>query len=259
MRRDDLYKRTRSCPVTCLSFGKNRKEDFPEYFFCHGCDLLENAVENNIKRANRNQKKYMCTGGHVDMTHPTTLKSQYRPNNNRPKKDSSGCASAFLANDNDDEIKESKSPSKSPVKKKTRRPSVMFSTIDAVTDKNEDGEETNQPVCDPRRLFANKSSPFLQMGPPRVQWNGKARSLWRVQQTFGQIECRRPCPSRLCHANNRNLIALLCSIHQKQCTSRGRQRNMTSKIRQVYAQVNCRESPRPRHRTNLRLLQASTL
>jgi hypothetical protein len=71
MRQQDLYKRGRNYPVTCLTYGKNRKEDFKDYFFCHGCDLLESAVENQNKRANRHQKKYMCTGGHSDLSQPT--------------------------------------------------------------------------------------------------------------------------------------------------------------------------------------------
>ena len=68
-------------------------------------------------------------------------------------------------------------------------------------------------------------SHFLQKGPPRDQQNGTARSSWRVQQIFGQIECRQPCPSRFCHANNRNFIALRCgALHcgllRKHCTNK---------------------------------------
>jgi hypothetical protein len=79
MKRHDLYKRGRGCSTTCLSFGKDRKVEFPDYFFCHGCDLLEGAVENGAKRANCQQKKYACTAGHSDSGHPTTLKKLYRP------------------------------------------------------------------------------------------------------------------------------------------------------------------------------------
>ena len=44
-RADGLYNRgRRSQPVTCLVFGKHRKEEFPDYFFCNGCDLLEDAI-----------------------------------------------------------------------------------------------------------------------------------------------------------------------------------------------------------------------
>ena len=81
MRRHELYKRGRGCPITCLSFGKNRKAEYPDYLFFHGCDILEDAVENGAKRANRQQKKYECTAGHSDLAHPTTLKRQYRPKN----------------------------------------------------------------------------------------------------------------------------------------------------------------------------------
>jgi len=94
------------------------------------------------KRARRNQKTYMCTGGHVDPTRPTTLKVGYRPNHNRSFAD-------------DEEEKDSKqSPSKSPLKKKTRRPPAM-SSVDS-DDDEDDGEEHSQPICDPRRLFANE-------------------------------------------------------------------------------------------------------
>jgi hypothetical protein len=80
MKRHDLYKRGRSCPVSCLSFGENRKTEYPDFFFCNGCDLLEDAVKNGGKRAHRQQKKYMCTGGHTELSHPTTKKKHYRPN-----------------------------------------------------------------------------------------------------------------------------------------------------------------------------------
>jgi hypothetical protein len=54
-------------------------EEHPHYFFCHGCDLLEDAVVNKMKRANPNwqMKKYLCTGGHLGIAHPTTLRSPY--------------------------------------------------------------------------------------------------------------------------------------------------------------------------------------
>ena len=74
MRPEELYTfpRTRNSAVTCLAFGKDRKENFPDYFFCHGCDLLEDAVWSGNTRANRNQAKYVCTGGHEgNRIHPT--------------------------------------------------------------------------------------------------------------------------------------------------------------------------------------------
>jgi hypothetical protein len=67
-------------PVTCLSFGAERKAMYPGYFFCHGCDLWEDAIMSGNGRANRKQKKYRCTGDHTDSSHPTTVKSGYRPN-----------------------------------------------------------------------------------------------------------------------------------------------------------------------------------
>lgn len=59
---------------------------------------------NGSKRAGPKQKRYICTGGHVDTTHPSTFKAAYRPDNLR----------------NDDDTKP-ESPSKSPLKKKVRR------------------------------------------------------------------------------------------------------------------------------------------
>lgn len=132
MRPEDLYKfpRTRSSAVTCLSYGKDRKTKFPGYFFCHGCDLLEDAILNGNKRANREQLRYACTGGSV---HP------YRPNNN---KDSA--PKVKEDHDSSDEDRDhmmprcaeyaatppaaKSSPTKSPLKKKVRRSRRLLST-----------------------------------------------------------------------------------------------------------------------------------
>ena len=84
MKRHDLYKRGRSCSISCLSFGENRKAEYPDCFFCHSCDLLEDAVRNGAKRAHRQQKKYMCTAGHTNLSYPSTTKKQYRPNVKTP-------------------------------------------------------------------------------------------------------------------------------------------------------------------------------
>ena len=49
MRPEELYMIPQTwsdAPITSLVFGHDRKDDFPEYFFCHGCDLLEDAVLN---------------------------------------------------------------------------------------------------------------------------------------------------------------------------------------------------------------------
>jgi hypothetical protein len=82
MQKHELYKQGRNCPeVTCLTFGKDWKKEFPLHFFCHGCDLLEDAVLSNMKSPKlRTMKKYMCTAGHTDLCHPSTLKKQYRSN-----------------------------------------------------------------------------------------------------------------------------------------------------------------------------------
>ena len=80
MHPEELYtvSRTRAgkSAVTCLAFGKDRKEKYPDYFFCHGCDSLEDVVWSGNRRANRNMAKYICTGGHEgDCNHPTTLEN----------------------------------------------------------------------------------------------------------------------------------------------------------------------------------------
>ncbi|KAI2503700.1 hypothetical protein MHU86_10760 [Fragilaria crotonensis] len=84
MQRHDLYKRGRGFPLSCLSFGEHRKTEYPDFFFCHGCDLLEDAVRIGAKRAHREQKKYWCTAGHTNLLHPTRKKKPYRPNLKAP-------------------------------------------------------------------------------------------------------------------------------------------------------------------------------
>ena len=37
--------------VTCCSFGRNRWEKFPEYFFCHPCDLADNILGSELSPA----------------------------------------------------------------------------------------------------------------------------------------------------------------------------------------------------------------
>ena len=75
------FPRTRGAGVTCLSFGKDRKARYPDHFFCHGCDIFEDAILNGNKRAKRTpNNKYACTGGHqADGGCPTTLRKAYRP------------------------------------------------------------------------------------------------------------------------------------------------------------------------------------
>lgn len=143
MRPEDLYKfpRTRSSTVTCLSYGKNRKTKFPGYFFCHGCDLLEDAILSGNKRANREQRRYTCTGGHEgNRMHPTTMPHQFRPNNN---KDSTPKVNENHSSDEDRDHKMPRcaeyatpptahtksSPTKSPLKKKVRRSQRLLSTF----------------------------------------------------------------------------------------------------------------------------------
>ena len=111
--------------------------------------MLEYAVNNNMKRANREMKRYACTGNHSDVTHPTTLKREYRPNKkaNRQQEEEAAAiergrrkmgASAFCSDsyhsaciDNDEKNHERRSLTTSPTKKKPRRRknSVDFSMI----------------------------------------------------------------------------------------------------------------------------------
>ena len=121
------------------------------------------------KRARRNQKTYMCTGGHVDPTRPTTLKVGYRPNNNRSFAD-------------DEEEKDSKqSPSKSPLKKKTRRPPAM-SSVDSDDDKD-GGEEHSQPYVIPGDCLQTKST-------SRQVMHEKQPSFPLCQNATRHPECR---------------------------------------------------------------------
>ena len=83
MEAHDLYRRSRRCEITCLSFGADRKQEHPDHFFCNGCDLLEDAVLNSGRRRRVNResnKRFKCTGGHTDLANPTSLKKVYRPN-----------------------------------------------------------------------------------------------------------------------------------------------------------------------------------
>lgn len=136
-----VTKRTRrTSAVTCLPFGAERKTRFPGYFFCHGCDLFEDAMMNGRKRrASRKQAKYQCTGcGHSweDSSHPTTFIHGYRPNltyGMRPAVGTTGRATAasYKQQDKNDTEKcgNSSPPSddllsvktKSPLKKKMRQ------------------------------------------------------------------------------------------------------------------------------------------
>jgi hypothetical protein len=194
MKRHDLYKRSRSCPVTCLSFGQDRRSQYPDFFFCHGCDQLEDAVlVSNIKGARREMKKYMCTGGHTDVSHPTTLKKQYRPKhrknaaapsgkpvlhnkNPRDNPDSLGTSSTAVADGKNSAMQSAgkESPSRSPTKKKRcqyrrRRVEQEDSDEDDVSSTSPDGGKNDAlascssspdcaPLPDPQILFSSNTS-----------------------------------------------------------------------------------------------------
>jgi hypothetical protein len=132
MRPNELYRSARhSGIISCLSFGPERKGLYPSYFFCHKCDLLEAAILSGSKRAHPNQKKYRCTGGHEDLSHPTTLKKRYRDDHNwssttsaindssfTTTSTSGGCASTNHECSGGVQVS---SPTKSPLKKKIRK------------------------------------------------------------------------------------------------------------------------------------------
>ena len=140
-----LYKfpRTRgSGAVTCLAFGKDRKERYPGYFFCNACDLFENAILHGNKRAKRTQQnKYACTGGHTDRDHPTRLlQTTYRGPNRAAggyNSEDDSSREVLTKNKRGAAMKTSCSsqeaktppPSESPVKKRIRRTSARCSTI----------------------------------------------------------------------------------------------------------------------------------
>ncbi|KAI2505579.1 hypothetical protein MHU86_8821 [Fragilaria crotonensis] len=130
MHQNELYEsaQTGQSDVTCLSFGPQRKAMYPAYFFCHGCDLFEDAILIGNKRANRVQRRYRCTGGHDDWSHPTTLMQEYRHRSNRE----SACIDTDDGERDKQEVNDSStsrsatadynsSPTKSPLKKKIRQ------------------------------------------------------------------------------------------------------------------------------------------
>jgi hypothetical protein len=161
MQPHELYKRSRSCDVTCLSFGANRKEEFPDYFFCHGCDLLEDSVLNSMLStrrscAGRNQKRYRCTGGHVNLAHPTTLKKAYRSNSVRSERPTSSVQSGSH-NTGDKPIGADEATN-------MIRSDVHEWNVLSPSNTNDAGLLTPAPErmdlfsCDPRRLFTSSTS-----------------------------------------------------------------------------------------------------
>jgi len=66
----------RSQPVSCLSFGSDRRNVFPDHFFCHNCDIWESlpVKGHQLKRTSR---RYACTANHTSSITPTTLKKSW--------------------------------------------------------------------------------------------------------------------------------------------------------------------------------------
>ena len=148
--------------MTCLSFGKDRKEEFPDFFFCHGCDGLEDAALNSINKskASREMKKYMCTGGDTDLSHPTTLRKQYRPN--RHHRNDKNPRENPVADGKNSAIQSAgkESPSKSPTKKKRRQ--YRRHRIEQEEDSDDDDYDVSSTgsdaLPDPRILFSSNTS-----------------------------------------------------------------------------------------------------
>ena len=116
-----------------------------------------------MKRANREKKRYACTGNHSDVTHPTTLISKYRPKRNtqeaaieqeRRKKDYD---SYHYACNNNEKNHERKSPTTSPTKKKPRhrRNAVNFSMTAMNTSGGveSDGDEESDAADKPQECY----------------------------------------------------------------------------------------------------------
>ena len=145
--------------------------------------ILIDAVLSNIKGARREMKKYMCTGGHTGgVSHPTTLKKQYRPNLHAPSKkprqksrdDDSLSFTLSAAADGKNTVKSAEriaSPSRSPTKKKARRQqdlSLHFesrgisSTNCRSVDEQDGGDDDDSDGADdppqPRILFSCSTS-----------------------------------------------------------------------------------------------------
>jgi hypothetical protein len=137
-------------------------------------------VNNNIKRATRQQKKYDCTGGHSDLVHPTSLKKQYRPKNTKQVGQGKQDCSFFYSSVSpcaNNEKNQSKSPTASPIKKKPRKNSVKWSiTADTPGEESDEdeGESTGaeSELAAPQRLFTSSfgidNNQSLVLGHPPV-------------------------------------------------------------------------------------------
>ena len=191
MQRHELYKRSRSCEITCLSFGANRKDDFPDHFFCHGCDLLEDAVLNSRRRrrpSRERSKRFRCTGGHADLAHPTSLKRTYRPSHPLPLSSQKTTTAALATNSrrkNDMPVAEEEKlafgmiDNRSALSDDARR-TTMSSTnkadsdasdFDALGTFSDDYSAlivTPTAICDPRRLFTNSTDPRKRLSSTSV-------------------------------------------------------------------------------------------
>ncbi len=137
-------------------------------------------MNNNIKRATRQQKKYDCTGGHSDLVHPTSLKKQYRPKNTKQVGQGKQDCSFFYSSVSpcaNNEKNQSKSPTASPIKKKPRKNSVKWSiTADTPGEESDEdeGESTGaeSELAAPQRLFTSSfgidNNQSLVLGHPPV-------------------------------------------------------------------------------------------
>ena len=61
-------------PIRCTDFGRDRKEKYPDFFFCHQCDLYETITPDGLHRVNRESTRYKYRGNHKSRMFPTTRK-----------------------------------------------------------------------------------------------------------------------------------------------------------------------------------------
>ena len=201
MKKQDLYKRGRSCPeVTCLTFGRDRKKDFPNHFFCHACDLLEDAVLTAMKlpKLCGMKKKYMCTASHTDLVQPTTLKKQYRANQAPKDPPATTTVAEYDKNCDTDQIR--LSPTKSPWKKK--RCQMMPVPRPLGTKKNIKMRRMTQPPCSVPHQHQTVTLPNLEIAFLKEEFQDHP-SHQEVQTEMRQLKRRK---MRILHLTSERLL-----------------------------------------------------
>lgn len=81
----------RKQPITCLTFGKLRKHQFPYHFFCANCDAWEAGggadgfAVHCRKSAKQSSRTFKCEANHTSAIYPTTKrKDGYLPSTYKP-------------------------------------------------------------------------------------------------------------------------------------------------------------------------------